>query len=186
MASAATVKSSSSTVETSTEARLPPSREPPGHASMIKSAERAGMISRLAMRRTEAMLGACETPAARGIAMKPVSPAKSSRVVEVVAINEDSAVRYVSVMVVNNVVVMPVRPPMVPSPAKPAEVADSKTEAKPNSRASKIQPWVRIPTRPDPDRSSIRKPGVVLRHVHHLRVRRFDHNGFSVIAHLFL
>jgi len=62
--------------------------------------------------------------------------------IEGVVISEDSAVGYVSVMVVNDIVVMPVRSPMVPTPTKSAKKADSKAEAKRNSRAVKEQSWI--------------------------------------------
>src|SRR5882762_3330645 len=81
---------------------------------------------------------------------------------------------------------MPVRAPVVPSPTKAAKIADSKAEAKRDSRAVKEQSWIRIPTWPNPDGLSIRKPGIILRHVNNLRVCRFDHNGLPLIAHVFL
>ena len=62
--------------------------------------------------------------------------------IEGVVIGEDSAVGYVSVVVINEIVVMPVRSPMVPAPAKSAKKADSKAEAKRNSRAVKEQSWI--------------------------------------------
>ena len=62
--------------------------------------------------------------------------------IEGVVIGEDSAVGNISVVVVNDIVVMPVRSPMVPTPAKSAKKADSKAEAKRNSRAVKKQSWI--------------------------------------------
>src|SRR6266481_7728041 len=106
--------------------------------------------------------------------------------IECVVIGEDSAVGYVSVVVINEIVVMPVRSPMVPAPAKSAKKADSKAEAKRNSRAVKKQSWIRIPTWPNPDRFSIRKPRIIFRHVNNLRVGGFDHNGLPLIAHVFV
>src|SRR6266849_320359 len=125
---------------------------------------------------------------ARSSALKSASTMIAIRAdaIEGVVIGEDSAVRYVCVVVVNDIVVMPVRSPMVPAPAKPAIKADSKAEAKRNSRAVKEQSWIRIPARPNPDGLSLRKPWIILRHVNDLRVGRFDDNGLPLIAHLFL
>src|SRR5260370_34344205 len=96
-------------------------------------------------------------------------------VIEGVVIGEDSAVGNVGVMVVNNRMVAPVGSPMVPAPAEPAKIADTKAKAKRDSRARKEQSWIRIPTRPNPDRLSIRKTGIVLRQVTHLMVCCIDH-----------
>src|ERR1700674_4967501 len=103
---------------------------------------------------------------ARAAALKSVSTLKSPavivsvRVIEGVVISEDSAVGYVSVVVINDIVVMPVRSPVVPSPTKPAKIANSKAEAKRDSRAGKKQSRLRIPARPDTDRLSIHEPWV--------------------------
>ena len=129
----------------------------------------------------------------RSSALKSASTMKSATMIRVralaverVVISEDSAVGHISVVVINDIVVMPVGSPMVPSPTKPAKIADSKAEAPRDSRALKEQPWIPIPARPNPDRLSIRKPGIILRHVNDLRVGGFDHNGLPLIAHLFL
>src|ERR1700676_2258289 len=130
----------------------------------------------------------------RAAALKSTSTMKSGTTmigvrapaIEGVVIGKDSAVGYVSVVVVNNIVVMPVRSPVVPSPTKPTEIANSKAQPKPNSRAVKKQSRIRIPAWPNPDGLSIRKPRVILRNVNNLRVGRFDHNGLALIAHVFL
>ena len=62
---------------------------------------------------------------------------KSARVIEVVAIDEDSAVGYVGIVAEHDVVAMPIVSPVVPAPSEPAEEADSKAEAKRNSRTGK-------------------------------------------------
>ena len=59
------------------------------------------------------------------------------RAIECVVISENSAVGNVGVVVVSDVVVIPVRSPVVPAPAISAKKADSKTETKPNSRTGK-------------------------------------------------
>src|ERR1700676_2554186 len=129
---------------------------------------------------------------ARAAALKSVSTLKSPavivsvRVIEGVVIGEDSAVGYISVVVINDIVVMPVRSPVVPSPTKSAKIANSKAQPKCNSRALKEQSRIPIPAWPNPDGFSIRKPWIIFRHVNNLRVGRFDHNGLPLIAHVFL
>ena len=59
------------------------------------------------------------------------------RAIEGVVISENSAVGNVGVVVVSDVVVIPVRSPVVPAPAISAKKADSKTETKRNSWAAK-------------------------------------------------
>src|SRR5258708_20444583 len=106
--------------------------------------------------------------------------------IEGVVISEDSAVGHISVVVINDIVVMPVGSPMVPAPAEPAKITNSKAKSKRNSRARKKQSWIRIPARPDSDRLPIREPRVVLRNVNNLRAGGFDHNAFSLIPYVFL
>ena len=148
---------------------------------MIETAERSGMSAGLGMWRRKAVPRWREASAAG-----KATTMKSTGAIEVVAIHENSAVRYVGVVVVNDAVVMPIVAPAVPAPAKPAKEADSKAEAKSNSRTGKEQSWVRIPARPDPDRLPIREPRVILRNVNNLRVGWFDHNSLPLLAHLFL
>src|SRR6266481_4643410 len=113
--------------------------------------------------------------------LKSVSTLKSATMIDVralaiegVVIGEDSAVGNISVVVINDIVVMPVRSPMVPTPAKSAKKADSKAEAKRDSRAAKKQSRIRIPAWPDPDRLPIREPRVIFGNVNNLRVGGFD------------
>src|ERR1700680_1693076 len=151
---------------------------------MIKPAECAGVSAKLAVRRCKSMLATRES--SRRSAMKSGCSMKSTGSIEVVAIDENSAVRYVGVMVVNNSVVVPIVSPVVPAPAKPTEEADCKAEAKRNPRTGKVKSRIRIPTRPDPDGLSIHEPWVILGNVNHLRLGWFDHDGFPLLAHLFL
>ena len=130
---------------------------------------------------------------ARASALKSASTMKSATMIAVralaiegVVIGEDSAVRDVSVVVINDIVVMPVRSPVVPSPTKSAKIADSKAQPKRDSRTLKEQSRIPIPAWPHPDGFSIRKPWIIFRHVNNLRVGRFDHNGLPLIAHVFL
>ncbi len=55
-----------------------------------------------------------------------MEPAARTRAIKVVAIDEDSAVGDVAVMIEKDTVVIPIRSPVVPTPAKPAKEADAK------------------------------------------------------------
>ena len=107
-------------------------------------------------------------------------------VAEIIAIDDRPAVGDVGVVVVNNSVVVPIVSPVVPTPAITAEEPNSKTKTKRDSRASKVQSWIRIPAGPDADGRTIDEPGIILRHVDNLRVRGLDHNGLPLVAYLFL
>src|ERR1700685_702898 len=111
---------------------------------------------------------------------------KSTGVIEVVAIGENSAVGNVAVVVEENSMTTPVVSPVSPAPAKSAKEADSKAEAKRDSRAANVESRIGIPARPDSDGFSIHEPRVILRHVHHLRVGGFDHNGLLLLTYFLL
>src|SRR5258708_34001934 len=144
---------------------------------MVKTAECPGMRSRLGMR-CEPMLAAGESSFASAV--------KSAGVIEIVTIDEDSAVGDVRVVVENDSVVVPVGSPVFPAPAKSSKEANPKAKTKCNSRAANVEAWVRIPARPDPDGPALNQPGVILRHVNNLRIGWFDHDGLPLLAHLFL
>src|SRR5437870_4518953 len=100
-----------------------------------------------------------------------MEPAARTRAIKVVAIDEDSAVGDVAVMIEKDTVVIPIRSPVVPTPAKPAKEADAKAETKRKTRTCKVQSRIPIPAWPDPDRLSIDEPRIVLRHVNNLSIR---------------
>ena len=190
---ASTTMETASAVKASTEARLPARGEPSGGSPVVKATERTGMGSRWGIGWCEPMLrsGPVERrtstwPSARTPALKSTSAMKSAGVIEVVAIDEDSTVGLVGVVVVDNTSVTPVGIPVVPAPAKAAEIADSEAEAKSNSRSGKIESWIRIPAWPDSDRLSIHEPGIIFRHVNDLRIGRLDHNCLSLLGHVLL
>jgi len=108
---------------------------------MIKAAECSGMGTGLRVRRHRSMLrvrSPTESPtSARAPVLKSASATKPAGTIdahtpaiEVVAIDEDSAVRYVGVVVVDDVSVMPVKSPVVPSPTKPAKKQRLEAQAK--------------------------------------------------------
>src|SRR5579862_7510159 len=125
------------------------------------------------------------TREASGFSVKSAA-VKSASTIEVVAIDEDSAVRDVSVVIENHIVVVPVVSPVSPPPTKSTKESDSETKAERDSRTGEVQPWIRVPTWPDPDWVSINEPRIVFRHVNDFRIRRLDHNGFPLLAYFFL
>src|ERR1700751_42655 len=191
-ATAAAVKASA-TVEAS-EAGLPACVKALGGSSMIKATERTGVGAELAMG-CESMLATAKsslTSAMKSTAsmespapMEPAASVKSSGAIEVVVIDEDSAVGYVAVMIEHDPV-MPVVSPVTPSPAKAAKEANSKAKAPSESWAGEIQSGIPVPAWPDAHGCSIDEPWVILGNVDNLRVCGFDHNGLTLLAHLFL
>src|SRR5437660_11636557 len=115
-----------------------------------------------------------------------MEPAARTRAIKVVAIDEDSAVGDVAVMIEKDTVVIPIRSPVVPTPAKPAKEADAKAETKRQTPTCKVQSRIPIPACPDPDRLSIDDPRIVLPHADNLRFRWFDPNGLSLLRITFL
>src|SRR5580692_144622 len=177
-------------MEATAEAGLPTRGKSSRNSSMIKPAERAGVGTRLAMWRGKSMLAAAKASGVSAMkttgAMKPTASVKSTRAIEVVAIDKHSAAGNVAVVVEENSMTTRGVAPVSPSPAKSAKEADSKTEAKRDSRAAKVESRIRIPARPDSDGSSIHEPRVILRHVNHLRVGGFDHNGLPLLTYFLL
>jgi hypothetical protein len=129
---ASSVEASATSMKASAKTRLPARRESSGHSSMIETAEGSGMSAGLGMWRRKAVPRWREASAAG-----KATTMKSTGAIEVVAIDEHPAVRYVGVVVVNDAVVMPIVAPVVPTPAKSTKETDSKAEAKSNSRTGK-------------------------------------------------
>src|ERR1700731_3718605 len=114
------------------------------------------------------------------------SAMKSAAAVEA-AIGENSAMGYITMMVEHHsMTTMPVVSPVSPAPAKSAKEADSKAEPKCNSRYPNVESRIRIPSWPDSNGRSIHEPRVIFRHVNDIRIGRFDHDGLTLLAHLFL
>jgi hypothetical protein len=171
-----------SAMKAAPEARLPASRKPSRDASMIEATESAGVHATLAVGRRESMLW---RPTVKASPMKAmIEPASAS--VEVITINENSAVGHVAVVVEKDAVMVPIGSPMVPTPAKTTKKANAEAEAKSNSGTRKVQTGIPVPAWPDRNRRAIDKPRIVLRHVDHLGVGRFDHDRRSVVGHLLL
>jgi hypothetical protein len=123
---------------------------------MIKASKRAGMGRRLGMRWYESVLRCCEAMDTRVPGKTAGASMKTARVIEVlsrtivvvVAIYKRSAVRHINVVVENDSSVVPVKSPVVPSPAEPTKEADSEAYAERNPWTAKVESRVWIPTWP--------------------------------------
>src|SRR3954463_4820897 len=165
------------------EAGLSAGRESSSRASVIKTSEGTGAGAGLRVGRSKSML---RRAAVEISSMKPAAAIESaSSGIEVFAVREDSAVRYEPMMVEKDIVVMPIRSPVVPAPAKSTKEADSEAEAPSDAWPGKVEPRVPVPVRPDADRRSINQPGIVLRNINHFWIGRLDHNGLILLRHLF-
>src|ERR1700687_1812654 len=165
----------SASVETSTEARLPARGKAMGGSTMIKTTEGAGVVPGLAMR-CESMLASRKSSRS--------STVKSAAVIEA-AIGENSAVRYVAVVVKHDPVV-PIVSPVSPSPAKPSKETDSKAQAPGEAWPREGQSGITVPAGPNSNRCSIDDPRIILRYINDLRIRGLDHNSLSLLFPLFL
>jgi len=193
-ASACTVKASAC-MKTAAEARLPAHRVASGYATVIEATKRARMRAWLAMpgESTLRCRATAESITVNIAAVKCASTMKSAAVLEVVvratgvvvAIYKCSAVRDVHVAVVNDCVVMPVRSPVMPSPAETAKETDRIADAKQDSRCGNEQARIPIPPRPSHQRPPIDDPRIVFGNVNNFRVAWRDHNCLSFLSDVF-
>jgi len=184
-------------MKTAAEARLPAHRVASGYATVIEATKRARMRAWLAMpgESTLRCRATAESITVNIAAVKCASTMKSAAVLEVVvratgvvvAIYKCSAVRDVHVAVVNDCVVMPVRSPVMPSPAETAKETDRIADAKQDSRFGNEQARIPIPPRPSHQRPPIDDdPRIVFGNVNNFRVAWRDHNCLSFLSDVFL
>ncbi len=107
-------------------------------------------------------------------------------VVEVVAIDDRSAVGDVGVVVVDHRAAVPVVSPVMPAPPKSSEKAYPEADSKSNPRSGQKDPRHRIPAWICDDRFAVHDPGIIGRHVDHLRVGRFDGDRVALSCYLLL
>jgi len=72
-----------------------------------------------------------------------------------------SALGVVPAVVVDCIVVMPIEPPMTPSPSKTAEEADSKADSEEEERTVIPNSGIGVPPRPSDDRASVNDPRII-------------------------
>src|SRR5579864_2446814 len=95
-----------------------------------------------------------------GSAPKCAAPVEIT-VIEIVAIDNRSAVRDIRVVVVDHPVAMPVVSPVIPTPPKSSKQANSKSSAEDEARAVIKDAWHRIPTRVGDKGVAIYEPWII-------------------------
>jgi len=94
--------------------------------------------------------------------------------VEVVAIDDRSAVRNVGVVVVDCCPAMPVVSPVVPAPSISTKKANSEADSKSNPHSAQEDPRHGVPTRVCNDRIAVHEPRIVRGHIDHVMIGWFD------------
>lgn len=133
----------SASVKPSAKTRLSSGGVEPGDATVVITTERTGVRPGLDVWRRGPML--CARESSRNWAAMNIAGA----VTEIVTIDERSAMGDVGVVVIDDRAVMPVESPAMPSPAKAAEVANSKAYAERDRRAADENAGNRIPSGPN-------------------------------------
>ena len=110
----------------------------------------------------------------------------TAAVVKVVAIDDGSAVGDVGVVVVDHAMAMPVASPVMPAPTIPPEETDAEPDSKSNPHSSQEDPRHGVPAWICHDRVAIREPGIIGRHVDHLRIGRFNDDCVALRCYLLL
>src|SRR5260370_42537262 len=106
---------------------------------------------------------------------------------KIVAIDVSPAMRSVCVVLeFASTAVVPIVSPPVPTPAEACKQSDSEAQSKTDSWAVEKESGVRIPTGENTYRRPIHQPGIVLRHVNHVRLCRLNDDRFSLSAYLLL
>lgn len=106
--------------------------------------------------------------------------------VEIVAIDDRSAVGDVGVVIVDHSMAMPVASPVMPAPTIPSEKTNPKADSKSNPHSTQEDPWHGIPTWVCDDRVAVHEPWIVGGHIDHLRVGRFDDDRVVLSRYLLL
>ena len=101
--------------------------------------------------------------------------------IERIVVEKRSAVGFKVTVIEKNVVVAPVRVPVVPSPTESTKEANTKTQAESNAWAGKKQSRIVIPAGPHSYRRSIHEPRVILWNVNDLRVSGLNHNCLPLL-----
>lgn len=120
-------------------------------SSMIESSKRAGA----SMFRERAVIiesGAISERTAIvecGVIGERVMVDRGAAVYEPVAIDERSAVRRVSIVIENHRPAAPIKPPVVPAPAKSSEEANVDSESESEARSREVESRIGIPAGPD-------------------------------------
>src|SRR5260370_21601444 len=125
-------------------------------------------------RPVEPLTSAAKSASVERVAMIEVA------VVEVVAIDDRSAVRNVGVVVVDRCPAVPVVSPVMPAPPISSKKTDAKADSESNPHSGKEYPRHRIPTGIRDDRLTVREPGIIGMPVDRFRVGWFDDNRVAL------
>src|ERR1700676_1417766 len=147
-------------------------------AAVIKTTERAGACTWLSVKRRV-------STSVERVAVVEIAVVKIA-VVEVVAIDDRSAVGDVGIVVVNRCAAMPVVSPVMPAPSKSSEEADTESDSKSNPRSRQEDSRHGIPAWICDYGLAIHEPGIVGRHVDHLRIGGVDDDCVVLSRYLFL
>lgn len=147
---------------------------------MIKTAECTGVSARLNVLRRKPVLTARES--SRG--WRPMEIAAVAA--DIAAIDECSAVRNVSVVVIHDCVVVPVESPVMPSPTEAAEQTDPKPYTESNRRAADENAGNRIPSGPHRERRAVHEPRIVCGHIHHIWIGWFNYDRLPLGCYFLL
>src|ERR1700693_4331986 len=74
----------------------------------------------------------------------------------------------------------------MPAPPKSPEKADSESHSKSNSHSGQEDAGLWIPAGICNDRFTVHEPGIVLGHVDHFGIGRFNHDGVALCRYLLL
>src|SRR5713101_1354493 len=157
-------------------------------ATVIKATERPRARPRLkarSRRPVEPWTSAAGSASVERVAVVEVAVIEVG-VAEVVAIDDRSAVRDIGVVVVDHRMPVPVASPVMPAPPISSEEADAEANSKPNPRSKQEDPRYGIPAWICDDRLAIHEPGIIGRHVDHLRIDWFDDDCVALSRYLFL
>src|SRR5229473_7642347 len=106
--------------------------------------------------------------------------------VEIVAIDDRSAVGDIGVVVVDHPVAMPVPSPVIPAPPKSSEETDSKSSAEVESRTVKEDSGLRIPTLVRDNGIAVHEPRIIRGDVNHIRIGRFNDDRVALSRYVLL
>ena len=133
-----------------------------------------------------------ETPtsAPRTASVEPVATVEVAvtkiAAIEVIAIDDRSAMRDISVVVVYRCTAMPVVSPVMPAPPKPSEEADAEADSKSNPHTAKEDSRHGIPAWVRDDRRPVYEPRIVSRHVDYIGIGRFDDDRVTLSRYILL
>src|ERR1700716_3531330 len=98
----------------------------------------------------------------------------AAALVTAAAIDDRRAMGDVRVVVIDHLMAMPVASPVMPAPPKSSEVSGSKSAPEGDCGATKKDSAPRNPARIGDHRYAVREPGIIGRHIDHIRVGWFD------------